>query len=175
MLSIHPTNRQAGLTLIELMIGVVVLGILAAVAVPNFRTWMQNTQVRNAAESITNGLQRARAEAVARNTNVEFVLTADSSWVVQLVGGANIETRSRNDGSKDVAIAAVAADLATPATTITFNNFGGVAANVDGSASLAQIDFTTADTSRPLRTTIGVGGNAKMCDPHLSSGPRACN
>lgn len=174
MLSTHQTNRQAGLTLIELMIGVVVLGILAAVAVPNFRTWMQNTQVRNAAESITNGLQRARAEAVARNTNVEFVLTAGSSWVVQLVGGANIETRSRNDGSKDVTIVAVAADLATPATTITFNNFGGIAANADGSASLAQVDFATADASRPLRTTIGVGGNAKMCDPHLISGPRAC-
>lgn len=169
MLIAHPKTRQSGFTIVELMIGVVILGILAAVAVPNFQVWMQNGQISTAAEAITNGMQRARAEAVARNANVEFVLGADSSWTVRIVGGANIESRLGNEGSRDVTVTTVPA-----ATTITFNNFGGVISNFDASPSIAQVDFTSAGGNRPLRVNVGVGGNAKLCDPNLSTGVRAC-
>lgn len=169
MLTSHPKNDQSGMTLIELMIGMVILGILAAVAVPNFRVWMQNAQVRTAAEGVINGLQKARAEAVSRNARVELVLGADSAWTVRIAGGANIESRFGNEGSKDVTLTTTPA-----ATTITFNNFGGVVINADASASLAQIDFTATGAVRPLRINIGMGGNARMCDPNLTSGVSAC-
>ena len=50
------------MTLIEMLIGLVILGVLMALGVPSFFAWLQSTQVRNAAESIQNGLQLARAE-----------------------------------------------------------------------------------------------------------------
>ena len=65
--------------MIEMMIGVALLGILFGLAAPNFKAWLMNSRIRNAAESIQNGLQRARAEAVAQNTNVEFVLVGTNS------------------------------------------------------------------------------------------------
>ena len=88
-------NRQAGMTLIELMIGIVVLGILLALGVPTFSRWTQSSQIRNAAEAIHNGLMLARAEAVRRNTTVrfQFVTTTTgacalsdtgATWVVSL-------------------------------------------------------------------------------------------
>lgn len=168
--------RHSGFSLIELLIGIAILAILAGLAMPSFQAWLQNTQIRNAAESIQNGLQRARAEAVGRNTNVEFVLGAGSSWVVQLPDGTNIESRSSNEGSRDVAVAV------TPlgATTITFNNFGGVLANnADASVPFTQVDFDSAvlaaAESQELRVTIGFGGNVRMCDPNTSApSPRAC-
>lgn len=169
MLITKPKTSQSGLTLIEMLIAVVILGILTAVAVPNFRIWMQNAQVRTAAEAITNGLQKARAEAVSRNTNVEFILAADSAWTIRQAGGATIESRPGSEGSKDVTITTIPA-----AATITFNNFGGVVTNADGSAQLAQIDFEASGADRPLRVNIGVGGNARMCDPNLSAGSSAC-
>lgn len=159
------------------MIGVVVLAILAGLAIPSFQSFLQNAQIRNAAESVQNGLQRARAEAVGRNTNVEFVLGTGSSWVVKIAGGADIESRSGNEGSRDVTVAV------TPvgATTVTFNNLGGVRqpTNADGSAPFTQINFDssklTAAASQDLRVTIGVGGNVRMCDPNApASSPRAC-
>lgn len=169
-------TRSSGFSLIELLIGIVILAILAGLAMPSFQAWLQNTQIRNAAESIQNGLQRARAEAVGRNTNVEFVLGAGSSWVVQLPDGTNIESRSSNEGSRDVAVAV------TPlgATTVTFNNFGSVLANnADASVPFTQVDFDSAvlaaAESQELRVTIGLGGNVRMCDPNAAApSPRAC-
>lgn len=174
MLIARPKSRQSGFTLIELMIAVVILGILASFAIPNFRSWMQNTQIRNAAESIANGLQRARAEAVSRNTRVAFVLNADSSWNIGVVAPASAIASSSNEGAKDAAVNVLPAG----ATTITFNNLGGIVTptNADGSAPISQVDLSAPDGSRNLRVTIGVGGNTRMCDPSLApnSSPRAC-
>jgi type IV fimbrial biogenesis protein FimT len=88
-------NRQAGMTLIELMIGIVLLAILLALGAPTFFHWTQNSQIRNAAEAIQNGLMLARAEAVRRNTTVRFQLVTTTTaacalsptganWVVSL-------------------------------------------------------------------------------------------
>jgi len=92
---------QLGLNLIEVMISLAVLSILIGLGAPGFVEWLQNQQIRAAAEATLNGLQVARGEAVRRNTPVRFqlvsdltsncVLSADSltapvsvSWVVSL-------------------------------------------------------------------------------------------
>lgn len=68
-----------GLTLIELMVALVVLGAMLAMALPSVGSWLRNTQIRNAAESLSSGLQLARAEAVRRNQNVMFSLVSTAS------------------------------------------------------------------------------------------------
>ena len=65
-----------GFTLIELMIGLVLLGILLVLAMPSFTTMFQNMRLRTTAETVLSGLQSARAEALKRNQSVDFLLTA---------------------------------------------------------------------------------------------------
>jgi len=72
LVSLH---TQRGFSLIELMIGLVIMGILFTAGAPAFSDWIQNVRIRNSAESILNGLQLARAEAVRRNAPVRFQLT----------------------------------------------------------------------------------------------------
>ncbi len=176
MLNTPAKSVPLGFSLIELLIGIAIMAILAGLAMPSFQAWLQNAQIRNAAESVQNGLQRARAEAVGRNTNIEFVLGAGSSWVVQLTDGTDIESRSASEGSRDVTVAVTPAG----ATTVTFNNFGGLlAANADASLPFTQVDLDSsvlaATDSQELRITIGLGGNVRMCDPNAPvSSPRAC-
>jgi len=201
VLTSFPDRKSLGFSLAELMVGILIMGVLVSLAMPGLRDMLRNAEVRNAAESVANGLQRARAEAVARNTNVEFVLGTEfvpgtgfvagtpSSWVVRTVSAPNppIESRSGSEGSGSVTVTALAADqpVTVPATfadlnsatTVTFNNFGGtLAVNADASLALARVDFTALEATQSLRVGIEVGGAPKMCDPGLPAGssPRAC-
>jgi type IV fimbrial biogenesis protein FimT len=169
------TPKSAGFTLIELMITIAIFSITLTFGISSYRTWVQNTQIRNAAESIMNGIQRARAEAVKRNTSVAFDLSADSSWQISVAGSGVIETRSSSEGSKNVTVT----PTPTGATTITLNSLGVVVPNADSSAPLTQVNLSATSAAaggRAMRVTIGMGGIVRMCDPNLATGsnPQAC-
>jgi type IV fimbrial biogenesis protein FimT len=188
-------NRQMGMTLIELMIGIVVFAILLALGAPTFSRWTQSSQIRNAAEAIHNGLMLARAEAVRRNTTVrfQFVTTTTSgcalsatgtNWVVSLDDPAGacdaapsdnvapriIQVRSAAEGSRNAAINAGGVSL------LTFNGTGqasGAAAinitNPTGGACAA------GGPMRCMRVTVSTGGQIRMCDPARAIGdPQGC-
>jgi type IV fimbrial biogenesis protein FimT len=171
--------KSSGFTLIEMMIVIAIFSITLTYGISSYRTWVQNTQIRNAAESIQNGIQRARGEAVKCNANVAFILGPATSWTVTHVSacgdvanggaaaGSTVESRSSGEGSKNVTIPVHGAvdNDGNDATIITFNNLGTVA---DSATALARIDLTSTVTLpdlRTLRVAIGVGGNARVCDP----------
>jgi type IV fimbrial biogenesis protein FimT len=170
------SRRQAGFTLIELIVVVTVLAFLMALALPSYRAWIHNSQIRTAAESILNGLQTARAEAVRSNLMTEFDLAADSGWSIKsMPAGAVIQSRSGAEGTAKTSLAMQPAGAAS----ITFNGMGWIATNDDGSPSITQVDVTSTVISgseaRPLRVVITPGGSVKMCDPQVPAGdPRVC-
>jgi type IV fimbrial biogenesis protein FimT len=168
---------QRGFTLIELMITLTVLGLLVLAALPSFRDWIQNTQIRTATESLLSGLQLARLEAVKRNSNVTFTLGEGTDWSVDVASsGENIQSRPSSEGSPNVTLGV------TPdgATIVTFNALGRAVTNADGSASITQLntDVSTlpADKSRDLQIDIQDGGQIRMCDPNVGADgdPRKC-
>lgn len=190
-------KSQRGVTLIELIIGLVIVAILLAIGAPNFSTFIQNTKIRNAAEAIQNGLSLARVEAVRRNTNVQLALGAGTAWTVgceTVVAGcpAVIQTRVAAEGSANISIAAtevVASTNVVAATPIfigalSFNNLGRVsnATLAPGNNAIFDISNPTGGTCavvdgpmRCLRVVVTSGGQVRMCDPKLpSADPQAC-
>ena len=176
---------QSGFSLVELMVVVVVIGVTAAAALPSYRVWIQNTRIRATAESIQNGLQKAKTEALRHNARVNFTLNADASWSVACVTPvadldgdgfddcpANIESAPA-ESSGNIAINTDSGNMA-----ITFTNFGTrdatLAANEFGQITIDMTSMDVAD-SRDLAVNVGVGGNVKMCDPNVAApDPRAC-
>ena len=173
-----PNKRQAGVTIIELLIGIALLGVLVGMGVPTFRSWLQNSQIRTAADRVINGVQLARSEAIRRNKPVEFDLRTGANWSVVLVSPrTTLQEAKGNSGTKN----AVATTTPAGADRITFNPIGAPAgSNQDGSFPIQQIDITSSQSVtglRPLRIVISVSGSVRMCDPdsNLPVGdPRRC-
>ena len=81
------SSRQ-GFTLTELSIVIAVIGILAAIAVPSFITWLNNSRLRAASQELQSDLQHAKSEAIKRNKHVVVILTpANCLPAVPAAGG----------------------------------------------------------------------------------------
>jgi type IV fimbrial biogenesis protein FimT len=179
-LNTFSAGHQKGVTLIELAVGLAIFAVVLALAAPSFSAWIQNTQVRGAAESILNGLQVARNEALRRNTNVEFTLGAGSSWTVFVPStGETVQEHSTEDGAK-----AANLDVSTTpggSVMVTFSGLGRVVGNSNASPVITWIDVDSAvlpaSVSKEMRILVNVGGGVKMCDPNPavpSTDPRYC-
>ena len=183
------TKPESGFSMVELMITVVIFSVIVALALPSYRAFVQNTYIRSTAESIINGLQLARAEAVKRNTQVRFMLGANSAWTVGclvVVGDNNgdgvddcpaiIQSHSTGEGSSTSVT--VTPNPGT-ANSVIFSNLGMVNVNA---ATFTEINVDvnasalSSDESRNLRIVVGAGGNARMCDPNVteSTDSRKC-
>ena len=158
------------------MVAVAILAILLTAVLPSFKVWIQNAKIRTATESLKNGLQLARVEAIRRNQGVIFSLVGtDSTWSVDTVAttaasSAQIQSRSSAEGSSNVTIAP------TGGTTATFNGLGRQVG-----AGLTQIDVSVPVTilptnqQRALQIRIATGGQIRTCDGYFTApDPRAC-
>lgn len=199
------SDRQAGVSLLELLIGVAIMSILLAAGMPTFGRWLQDTQVRTAAESIQNGLQSARNEAVRRNTNVRFNLTSSAglaTWTVCIVVGNAcgevIQQRSEAEGGGNARVGISTATPPTPVPVtqyaaalaagaglsgeggagVTFNGVGAVpAANIGTDITRIDVINALANDARRLVIIVGTGGLTRMCDPlhALASNSQGCS
>jgi type IV fimbrial biogenesis protein FimT len=183
---------QSGVSLIELMIGLVIVAVLFALGAPSFSTFIQNSKVRNAAEAIQNGLSLARAEAVRRNTNVRFVLGTGSSWTVgcevavaDLDGDgmpdcpgtspaattpSSIQAKTAATGSTNAVVATsevvastnAAAALPLFSSTLSFNSLGRVI-TTGPAATLTPGNNADFDITNPTGGTCAAAGGSMRC------------
>jgi type IV fimbrial biogenesis protein FimT len=183
-------KHELGVSLTELMVVLVILGVVMGIAIPSYRTWVVNTQISVKAQAILNGLQLARAEALKRNTGIVFAMVGGSSWSVGCEAAvadrdgdgladcpAVIHSKAVEEGGQAVSV------TVTPDgnTHLTYNGIGMVrSANADGSGPIAQIDLDSgsvaAGASRELRILVTSGGMARLCDPGVAANgdPRRC-
>lgn len=63
-------GRQSGFTLVELMVVVAIAAILAALAVPSFRSFINSTRQSSAVMQLVSDLNLGRSEAIKRNAHV---------------------------------------------------------------------------------------------------------
>jgi type IV fimbrial biogenesis protein FimT len=181
----HSPLKEVGFTLIELMIGIVIIIVLVVMAAPSYKQWIANTKVRTTAEAIQNGLMLAKGEALRRNAKVQFVLTASSPVVANVsatasVSGTNWIVRVYQTGSyasTDFIGGRNAAEGGAN-TTITSGQsnfiFTGVGSLSPTPGAAVAIDITGTGANRPLRIEVTQGGAIRMCDPNLTTTAMGC-
>ena len=70
---------QSGFTLMELMLAVGLLGILLAMALPNYRTMVQNNCITSVTNHFIRVVQLARSEAAKRGTSISIRKSSQGS------------------------------------------------------------------------------------------------
>ena len=162
-------RRGRGMTLVELMVVLAVVAVSATLAAPNLAQFVANYRVRAAAESMLNGLNFARTEALRRNTAVSFTLTpGGSGWAVrQVSSGTALLTRSDND-SPNTTVTSAGSVL-----SVTFLSNG----LLQSGTQLSQVTVASSvDGSDTRRIDVYGGGLIRMCDPAVTAAddPRKC-
>jgi type IV fimbrial biogenesis protein FimT len=188
-------NDYSGFSLIELLITLTVLFIVLAMGVPSAIGWVRAMEVRSSAESLRSALQRARAEAVSRNTRVRITLsntTGNPGWNVTCVNAAagcptsllshTIETNNSIRwgaallAGSSTMTAALKAGAALPAT-IDFFPLGD-APQVTSGADIARVDVIHSATKDDARLVLRIdgAGNIRLCNPSRPTDhPEACH
>lgn len=196
------TLRSRGFSLIELMVAVAIVAIALSIGVPSMNQWLQNGQIRNAAESVQSGLQLTRAEAVRRNTQVRFVMmdtlengcavgtSGRTNWIVSLddpTGSCDaspsdtdapriVQKRAANEGSVNARF-----EFTAGTNDISFNGTGRRTGTTTDTRILisnpgAGACSSSGGTVQCLRIEISSDGQSRVCDPALpTSNLRGCS
>jgi prepilin-type N-terminal cleavage/methylation domain-containing protein len=157
--------RVRGLTLMELMVTVAILGILVALAVPSFNSFLAKGRLSGAAEALAQDLQLARSEALRRNAEVTISFSSGTAWCYGAIVSATAcdctQTNScslRRVDNTDYA-GLTMSDLSFPSNTpATFTSFTAH----QGLANTGAVQFTHPNAGT-LRVRLGAAGQVSIC------------
>jgi prepilin-type N-terminal cleavage/methylation domain-containing protein len=80
-------HRQAGFSMVELLVVLGVIALMSTVAIPAIARYMRNYRIRGATQQVAGEIGAARNKAITRNTNLGVLFVTLSSttyrWVIQ--------------------------------------------------------------------------------------------
>lgn len=156
-------TRQAGVTLLELLVAVAVVAVLLGIAVPTFTSTVNNNRLTAHANELIAGLQSARMEAIRRNTRVVLCRSDDGATCDAGAGGwggwiafvdANRDFAPDAAAGSLLRTATIHGDLSVLASPSVSGNSNRIVIRPDGMARAADGQLTRAAIRVCMPTTM---------------------
>ena len=90
-------KRESGLSLIELLMVIVILGIMAGVAIPTFSVWLPSHRLKSAARDLYSDLQSAKLKAIRSNGDCAVVFNRGAGTYEVVTGGTDRDFSTAGD------------------------------------------------------------------------------
>ena len=191
---------RAASRIVEVLVAIAIIGLLMALAAPSATTWIQNNQLRSAADSILNGIQiAAHRGAQAQHQGLlpahrsgarprgRSASTTPRPTPARPIRSSRARARARARRTRAWAWRSAVHRhrhrARRPATACprrsTFDSFGRVAPTAP--INITRVDVRNPDALRGRRAPprdhrLGAAGRCRMCDPKLTkaTNPQGC-
>jgi prepilin-type N-terminal cleavage/methylation domain-containing protein len=135
-------KNEKGFTLVELLIGAMIVAILGAIAAPQFTGLLRSFRLKGAATVIWGDLHKARLMAIKENRSVRVDFTSNAYDIVR-VNTAEVVFR------RNLAADYPGITVSIPSNTITFGSTG----TAGGGSKTVQVQSATGMKSFTILTT----------------------
>lgn len=154
---------MAGFTLVEMLFTVIIAGILAAIALPSYSSFVANQRVKSVGADLVVTMIKARNEAIMRNANVTVTANAggwQNGWQTTDHNNAILDTH----GAAPQTVA-ISPHFTGTGSSVIYQSSGRLHPTLTGAASFTITSSTSASAYQCVTTDLSGRPNTKTTTP----------